>query len=354
MKHTVTRLRATALTAVITVPALLFAGCVEQPNADGGSAASASCVVSPDTEFSGTLRIAYQAIPNADLVVRDQGLLEACLPNADIQWNQFSSGGDVVQAFGSGSLDLGLAGSSPSTKAVSAPLSLDLQVVWVHDVIGEAESLVTRDSGVTAIGGLKGKTIAVPFGSTSHFSLMFALEQAGMAATDVNLINLDPEKMPAAWQGGQIDAAWVWDPVLTKLTDAGGTVVTSSAETAQAGAPTSDMELASKSFIKENPEVLRVWTGVQDAAVQQIMSDPQKATDSIAAQLGVSPDTVSVQLKGYTYMMAKDQSEFFHNKLPGVMKETATFLKGQGSIDAVSDDYAPALYTSAMDAVAGQ
>ncbi len=350
------RPRLLAATAVAVCAASTLSGCITPPQPPGGSSASGSaatsCPVTPDAGYTGQLRIGFQAIPNADLIVKDQGLLEACLPKAQIKWSQFSSGGDVVQAFGSGSLDLGLAGSSPSTKAVSAPLNLDVQIVWVHDIIGEAESLVTRVPGASSIKDLKGKTIAVPFGSTSHFSLLTALKMAGMTSTDVKLINLDPEKMPGAWQGGQIDAAWVWDPVLSKLRQAGGTVVTSSAVTAKAGSPTSDMELASRKFIAANPEVMKVWTGVESAAVAQMTSNPQTAADSIAAQLGTSPSAVKTQLKGYTYLTADKQKPLFHDQLPGVLKGTALFLKSQGEVDAVKSDYSSALYTTAIDAVA--
>ena len=82
---------------------------------------------------------------------------------------------------------------------------------------------------------LKGGTIAVPYGSTAHFSLLQALQDAGMdSGKDVKLINLEPEKMPSAWQGEQIDAAWVWDPVLTELMKT-GEVVLSSEDTARGG-----------------------------------------------------------------------------------------------------------------------
>ena len=88
------------------------------------------------------------AEPTGNLIVQDNGVLEACMPNAKINWSQFTSGADVVQAFGSNSVDLGLVGSSPAAKAVSAPLNLPVQVVWIYEVIGEAESLVAREPNI--------------------------------------------------------------------------------------------------------------------------------------------------------------------------------------------------------------
>lgn len=343
--------------AALTIAGMALApGACSQRTADelagneAGGEATDACPVEADNDFGGTVRIAWQAIPNADLIVKDKQLLETCIPNATIEWSQFNSGGDVVQAFGSNSLDLGLAGSSPSVKSVSAPLNLPVSIIWIHDVIGDAESLVTRDSGVSSVADLKGRNIATPFGSTSHFSLLTALDDAGLATSDVNLVNLDPDKMQAAWDKGQIDAAWVWDPVLSELRDAGGTTVTSSAQTAKIGAATYDMEIASSDFIEANPAVIATWTRVEDYAVDLITSKPDEAAESIAAQLALTTDQVTRQFEGYSYVPAAEQADIFDNELPGVLDATAKFLKSQGDLDAVNDDYAAALYTDGLAA----
>lgn len=348
--------RATAGVAAALAATLSLSGCaiMQKANVLAGidNGENVECPIDVNNEFTGTMRIAYQQIANADLYVKDQGLLEACMPEATIQWSQFSSGGDVIQAFGSGSLDIGLAGSSPSTKAVSAPLNLPVSIVWIHDIIGEAESLVTRDDDVTSIKDLAGRKIAVSFSSTSHFSLLSALTDAGMTNEDVTLINLAPDKMVAAWTRGEIDAAWVWDPVLSELLDDNGHIVMSSADTAQNGNATYDMEIASDSFIQENPSAMETWTAVEDYAVGQIASHPKKAAEAISNQLGSSPDTVRKQFKGYEYPTAREQSDIFHGQLPATLKATAQFLKDQGELDTVNGDYSGYLYVDAMDAVA--
>ena len=106
--------------------------------------------------------------------------------------------------YGSDDVDLGLMGSAPATIASSEPVvkDVDLSVVWIHDVIGEAESLIVKDPTITDISGLKGKKVAVPFSSTAHYSLLQALADAGLdAAGDVEVINLEPEKMPGSLAG---------------------------------------------------------------------------------------------------------------------------------------------------------
>ena len=347
-----TRRTTTLAAGALAATALLaLGGCVETGRSATGSADSAesACPWEPDESVTTTARIGFQKIPNADLLVKDLGLLEACMPNATVDWSNFASGADVVQAYGADSIDIGLMGSSPAVKSLSAPLELPIRVVWIHDVIGTAESLVARDSGVSDLEGLRGKTIAVPFGSTAHYSLLQALQDAGLDdANDVTLINLEPEKMPAAWQGGQVDAAWVWNPVLTEL-EKDGTLVLSSADTAEAGKPTYDLGTATASFVDENPEFMAQWAKAQDHAVAMIQDDPQAAAESIAVELGVSADEAAALFEGYEYLRAEQQADADHlgGKMAEDLATTAEFLLSQGGIDEVASEQT---YADGVDA----
>lgn len=344
--------RFSALSAVSVAGALLLAltGCVDSGRSSSPSGGHVGCPWTPDESVTTTARLAWQPSPTGDLIVQDKGVLEACMPNAKITWSQFASGADVVQAFGSNSVDLGLVGSSPAAKAVSAPLNLPVQVVWIYEVIGDAESLVAHDPGINGIADLRGKTVAVPFGSTAHYSLLSALDGAGLRpSADVQLINMAPDAMLAAWQGGQIDAAWVWNPVLGELEKAGGRRVFSSADTAKAGHPTFDLAIATTDFIGKNPKFMEQWAKAQDWAVTMIHDDPTKASESMAIKMGISPDQASGQLTGYEYLAASDQAstEWLGGKLGENLDATAKFLLSQGSVAAVSS---PEVYANAVNA----
>jgi taurine transport system substrate-binding protein len=341
------------LVAAVAVVAAL-SGCVESNRPADNAAGGGKCPFPADESVTSTVRIAYQNIPNGDLVVKDQQMLENCMPNAKITWNKFDSGGDVIQAFGSNSADIGLIGSSPATKALSAPLNIPMRVIWIHDVIGKAESLVVKDKAVTDIKQLKGKTIAVAFSSTAHYSLLQALQDAGMdPAKDVSIVNLSPDKMPSAWEGGQIDAAWVWDPTLSELLSSDGHILISSADTAKRGKPTYDLGAATTSFIDANPAFMTAWAKAQNAAVGQILGKPDDASVSIGAVMGISPDDVKKQFAGYEYLPAKVQAgpDYLGGKLAKDLQDTAGFLLKQGGITAVSP---PEAYVAGVDAKPAQ
>ncbi|MFJ4654151.1 ABC transporter substrate-binding protein [Nocardia sp. NPDC088792] len=346
---------ALAVAGVLTVA---LAGCVSSGRSDqsSGTGAKADCPVAVDDSFTGAVRIGYQDIPNGDLIVKDAGLLETCLPKAQISWSKFASGATVVQAFGAKSLDLGLLGSAAVAQAVSPPLSLPVQAVWIHDVIGPAESLIAKDASITSVAALKGKKIGVPFASTSHYSLLAALAAAGIER-DVTLVNLQPDAILAAWQTGGIDAAFVWDPTLAQLQKTGH-VVTTAADTAKGGKPTYDLEGARTEFVTANPKFLAVWTAAQNWAVHQLTSDPQAAATHISAQLGVPVDEVRAQLAGYTYLDAAAQAgaPYLGKQLGSDLQSTAQFLLSQGQIQglATPDKYAAAVYADAATTVSAK
>ena len=313
-----------------------------------------NCPLPPNPDITTTVRIGYQEIPNGDLIVKDTSLLATCLPNATISWSKFASGGDVLQAFRARSLDLALLGSAPASRALSQPLDIDMRVVWIFDVIGKAESLVVHDPAITDIQGLRGKSIAVPFASTSHLSLLTALDRAGITK-DVRLINTQPDAMLASWGNG-IDAAWVWDPVLSKLA-AKGHIIADSAQTAADGSPTFDLAGARSEFVAASGPFLKYWTAAQDWATGLIGDDPQRAARHIAAQLAVPPDQVVSQLGGYAFPSAREQlgEKFFGGGLAEALLGTATFLnRNNGDVERVSSlqHYTEALYPDAIREVA--
>ena len=310
--------------------------------ASGSPAASGSATGSAAGAAPKELRIAYQLVPNGDLVVKNQKLLETELPGTKITWTKFDSGGDVNTAVVAGAVDLGLAGSSPVTRGLSAPLNIPYEVLWIHDVIGDAESLVVRNaSGVKDLAGLKGKKVATPFASTSHYSLLAALDKAGIAETDVKLVDLEPPDIQAAWDRGDIDGAYVWDPTLSVLKK-DGTVLVTSTQVAADGHPTYDLAVVTKDFASKYPDAVVAWLKAQDQAVKLIASDPAKASTAIAAELNITPDEAQAQIKGLQFLDGATQvsaqwlgTPQAAGKFADSLLAAATFLKGQQKIDAV-------------------
>ena len=291
-----------------------------------------------------TIRIAYQAFPSGDLVVKNQGLLEKALPDYAITWTKFDSGASINTAFVAGSVDIAAIGSSPVARGLSAPLNIPYQVAFVLDVAGDNEALVARNgAGIKDVAGLRGKKVATPFASTAHYSLLAALDRAGVKESEVTIVDLEPQDILAAWSRGDLDAAYSWLPSLDELKK-NGTVLVSSRQLATAGKPTLDLGVVSTAFIQAHPDAVDAWRKVEAQALDLIASDPAAAAKAVGTELNLSPADAQKQLSQGVFLKPADLStpewlgtEGQVGKLADNLVSAAQFLKDQQKIDAVPD-----------------
>ncbi|MGK9273206.1 ABC transporter substrate-binding protein [Williamsia muralis] len=257
---------------------------------------------SDDSDSGKTITIGYQAFPSGDLIVKNQKWLEQALPDHTIKWTKFESGATINQAFIGNSIDIGAIGSSPVARGLSGASPIGYKVAFVLDVAGDNEALVARNgTNINSVADLRGKTIGTALASTAHYSLLVALEQAGLKASDVKIVDLQPQAILAAWERGDIDAAYTWLPTLDELRKTGKDLVTSRA-IGESGNPTLDLGVVSNKLIESDPEAVNAWRKVQARALELIKSDPAAAAGFIAPELGISADEALGQLKQGVYL----------------------------------------------------
>lgn len=351
MSLTISTLRPPRLVAALAGLALAVgaAGCGDDEKSEA-TPATGGAAKAPET-----LTIAYQAIPNGDLVVKHEGWLEKELPNTKIEWKLFDSGGSVNEAVAAGSVDIGLAGSSPVSRGLSQPLPY--QVPWIHDVIGDAEALVVK-SNIADLKGLEGKKIATPLASTAHYSLLAALEDAGVDQSKVDIIDAEPDDIYAAWKRGDIDGAYLWNPNLAKITEDGGKVLVTSKELAAKGKTTYDLAVVTNDFAKDYPDALQTWVAQQDKAVKLYRSDETAWATAVAAELNLKPEEVKEQAADLIFLDASEQigADYLGGGLATNLFAAAEFNKKLGQIPTVKPeaDYKAAVNAAPATAVAGQ
>jgi taurine transport system substrate-binding protein len=263
-----------------------------------------------------------------------------------INWRKFGGGGDVIRAMASGDVQLGEVGSSPAAAAASQ--GLDVQVFWILDDIADAEQLVARNgSGVEAIKDLKGKKVATPFVSTAHYQLLFALQDAGLNPKDVNVLNMRPPEVAAAWERGDIDATFIWDPVLAKV-KANGKVLTSAGEIAKKGRPTFDAVMVNRAWAEQNKDFMVTLVRLmakadEDYRVNKAKWTPDSAQVKAVAKIsGADPKDVPEGMAAYKFLTLQEQAspEWLGGGAGKALAETAKFLKEQGRVTDVAPDYA--------------
>lgn len=293
---------------------------------------SAKCPIDINSA-AGTLHIAYLGGPRPELYIYDQALAEACLPQTKITWTRIPTGQETIQAIAAGDIDLTVIGSSPTAKALSAPLNLDIVTPQIAEVIGDAEALVAKNS--KTIHELIGKTIAVPFGSTAHYSLLSALMNEGIfPGRDVNIINVSPDSLPSAWASDDIEAVYAWDPALQNVKQ-DGTVVTTSRHVADIGAPTFSVMVSARKWAENNSSILATFQKLWDWAVKYSVENFEDYVSVNAQASGMSEEAVRSNYEGSTLYTLEQQHEGLDLLAEGLCK-TAEFLESQGEIDAAA------------------
>ncbi|KQW62055.1 MULTISPECIES: taurine ABC transporter substrate-binding protein [Ensifer] len=294
--------------------------------------------------------IGYQQIVGPFIAAIADGRFDAAAKEAGylVDWRQFSSGGDISTALASGNVPIGVIGSTGTTAA--ATRGVDLELFWILDNIGKSEALVAREgSGIEKPEDLVGRSVGVPFVSTSHFHLLVGLEQVWKVdPREVNILNMKPPQIVAAWQRGDIDAAYVWPPALSELLKT-GKVISDSEAIGAASVPTFDGLVVDKKWAAENPKFMAAFTKVLAEAYADYKANGASWTaDSAPVQNivkligGDGAGTVEA-LNLLSFPTAQEQASetWLGGGAVRALSESAKFLADQKQIDKALDDYAP-------------
>ncbi|KAA8671758.1 taurine ABC transporter substrate-binding protein [Pantoea dispersa] len=260
---------------------------------------------------------------------------------ATVDWRKFDSGASVLRALASGDVQIGNIGSSPL--AVAATQQLPIEAFLLASQLGNSEALVVKKD-ISSPKDLIGKRIAVPFISTTHYSLLAALKHWGIKPTQVQLVNLQPPAIIAAWQRGDIDGAYVWAPAVNEL-EKDGKVLTDSSQVGQWGSPTLDVWVVRKDFARQHPEVVTAFARSAIAAQQAYIANPEQwlqqpdNLSKLSRLSGVPESDVPELVKGNTYLTAQQQVEQLGKPVNKAIVDTAQFLKEQGKVPDAASDY---------------
>jgi taurine transport system substrate-binding protein len=262
-----------------------------------------------------------------------------------IQWRQFGGGGDVIRAMASGDVQIGEAGSSPIAAAASQ--GQDVKLFWILDDIADAEALVARNgSGINGWKDLKGKKVATPFVSTSHYQLLVGLKLEGVDPKDVNVVNLRPPEIAAAWERGDIDAAFIWDPALARI-KASGKVIATSGAIGKKGHPTFDGLVVNAKWAAQNEAFLVALVKALAKADDDYRVNKAKWTVDSAPVKAIAKWSkadakdvpAGIALYGFPTLQQQASATWLGGGAAKALANTAAFLKEQGRVQEVKPDY---------------
>ena len=302
------------------------------------------------------INIAFFVGASPTMIAKGDGWIEG-MTHARVNWIEVGSGAEINTAIAAGSVDIGIGiGSSPTAAGIAQDIGYEL--VGMVDNIGPAEEMTVRKAaGIHTAADFKGKRIATPFGSTSHFRTMGFLKTNGMTQRDVTLLDMRPDAIVAAWQRGDIDAAYVWSPAKSKVLDAGGEVFRTYDKLEAAGYAIADLIVARTAFTRAYPDAVVAILKACGRSLAMWQDKPDEAAAIIGKQAGISTETARGDLLQYDFVPPREQLKPKWLGPPGqaghfadVLQGTAKFLVAQRSIRSAPsvDAYRKAINTAPL------
>jgi NitT/TauT family transport system substrate-binding protein len=207
------------------------------------------------------------------------------LDSAAVQLVEYPSASEVLRAYRNQAID-GMVISMDELFGLAVD-GLQPRIILVVDVSYGADVVVGR-RGMRTMRDLKGKSVAVESSALGAFVLSRALALNGMQASDVNIVHLESNEQPSAFEKGQVDGAVTFDPYRAQFLRAGGKTLFDST---QIPGEIVDLLAVRASVIDNQPKAVQALLGGWFGAIDYMNSDPKDA----ARRMGIRQQTSGEQ-----------------------------------------------------------
>jgi NitT/TauT family transport system substrate-binding protein len=258
--------------AAVTV--VTAAGCGASASSSGGSSSADS---------SGNTQVKVGIIPIVDVAPLYLGEKKGFFSSRGIKLTMESAqgGAAIVPGVVSGQFQFGFSNVTSlmvaQTKGV--PIKSVVNGAATTGKVGSDISgvAVKKDSPITSAKDLAGRTVAVnTLKNIGDTTVRESVRKAGGDPSGIKFVEMPFDQMPAALDGGQVEAAWMGEPALTIAKSQGARVVASPfAETHP------ELTLAtyftSAKLLKENPELVKKFVAAMAESLKYADEHPDEA-----------------------------------------------------------------------------
>jgi NitT/TauT family transport system substrate-binding protein len=250
-------------------------GCGGGDESSGGGGGGDADSAKPTTVKVGT-------IPIADVAPLYLGIKQGFFTaeKLNVQPVPAEGGAAIVPAVLSGSDQIGF--SNVTSLLIAASKDLPVTIISQGVLAGEDESkafdalLVPKDSKITDLKQLEGKTVAVNnLNNVGPLTINTALKANGVDYKKIKYIEVPFPDMPAALDSGRVPAAWMVEPFVSQVKAAGGkTLATPFEQTAPN--LTIATYFTSKKYAQENPDVIERFARAMNKSLDYAQSHPDE------------------------------------------------------------------------------
>jgi NitT/TauT family transport system substrate-binding protein len=202
-------------------------------------------------------------------------------------------------------------------------------MILLTDYSAGADGIIARP-GIDDLADLQGRTVGVESGSVSHFVLLRALELAGVPPETIEIVNIGVPEAINAIESDQVDAAVVWEPVLSKYPEP---PLFTSAEIPE---EIVDVLVVHPETLAERRDdlvnLLRGW----EQALQRLDQGNSETLAIMATGLNVAPDDLQQQLNTIRLIGLEQNAALLEsdssNSLQPTFEHITSFLDQTGQL----------------------
>lgn len=202
-----------ALTAGLVALSLTACASSSTGAADSTGSAATSPNAEAATAFAPTLRAGQLGSVKVIEAMLAASGEDKDLPYA-IEWSLFPNGGPgLLEAAAGNAVDVGSAADTPAIFALAG--GIPVKVIAAKQLpadVSTVEIFAAADSPISSVADLAGKKVALTEGTILQYTVIRALEQAGLTYQDIEVVNLPPADAATAFQSGDVDAVAALDP----------------------------------------------------------------------------------------------------------------------------------------------
>jgi len=272
---------------------LLLAGC-------GKPAVPATTPAAPAAAKPGAISITYVKAPLNVPSILEKKLAsfdkEFARDNIKVSYPEITVGSKQTEALAAGSLDFAhcLGGTSAILAAANG---VDLKIISMYSRAPKAFVVLVKGTAIQNIADLKGKKVAGPKGTILHQLILAALAKNGLRPDDIQFVSMDLPSSAAALMNGSVDAALSAGPDAIRAEKAGARILTNGEGLVEATIVTA----VRGDFLRKQPELVKRFLAVHQAAVAHIKANPEEALQLTAAETGLPLETVRQMLPWYDF-----------------------------------------------------
>jgi len=255
-------------------------------------------------------------------------LLQEILGTAwKVELSYFGSPADMANAIVSRSIDVGYTGVTIAAIARSK----GQPIILAATSAGKGTSIIVgAKTDIHKLEDLKGKRIGQVVGGIQDVQFREELRLVGMTMKDVEPIAIAFSDLPAALQGGSIDAFTGGEPASTKTIEDGYGRLLKHPYDTPVGTINAGI-LARETTVQENPDLLKAFVGAHREAVTRLRGNLDQAAEIAFKNWGFPQVTARKALDNVDLRWVIDDG--FMNDLANYMAR----MKDLGMITAVPD-----------------